>query len=87
MRIAADFGGRLIAVHLGHLNIHQEQVELARTQFLDGDAAIVGDRDVRAGLFENLLGDLLVDGIVLRQQEPSAAKGRQPDPAGDRRGR
>ena len=70
----ASRGG--IAVHIGHLDIHQHRIVVTITlgQHPDGLAAATGDVDAGALVLEQLAGDLLVGRVVLDHQQEHAAQ-------------
>ena len=74
--VGTDVRRRLIAIHLGHLQIHEDHVVGGRVrppqQRLDGFAAVVRDVHRGAGAFEQFDGDLLVDVVVLGQKDARA---------------
>ena len=69
----ADGGGGLEAVHLGHLHVHQHQVERLLLQGGQRLLAVVGHDHRVAVLLQQADGQPLVDGVVLRQQDVGAA--------------
>ena len=78
--VAADVAGGLEAVHLGHLEVHQDQVEGVRgagLQHGDGEAPVVGHLHGGALLFEQAPGDELVDVVVFDQQDAQAGQRRR----------
>src|ERR1019366_1131056 len=62
---AAQLGGRLIAVHFGHLAVHQDRVVALPGERLYGLASVTDDVDAAAAAFEHADGDDLIDGTVL----------------------
>ena len=70
----ANRAGGVVAIHLGHVAIHQDEIEVlfgARIKRLD---AVVGDHHaVALQLVEHADGDRLVDQVVLDQQHGAAA--------------
>ena len=77
----ADLRGRLVAIHLRHLQIHQHHVEWRRLravgQNLHRLASVVGDRHRSARAFQQFDGDLLVDLVVLGEKDARAAQPRR----------
>jgi len=76
--VGSEPGGRLVAVHFRHLEIHQHQVERgwlrSAGQDLNGFASVV--RYLHRGplTFKQLGSDLLVDLVILGQKDPRAAQ-------------
>ncbi|UUZ53829.1 hypothetical protein LP419_35405 [Massilia sp. H-1] len=70
-------GGGGIAVHVGHLDIHQQQVELAApvAHGIDCRRAAVGHRDRRAAGGQQFARHLQVDRIVVDHQHAQARPG------------
>ena len=66
----ADRPGRLVPVHLGHLAVHEDQVEVRRAPRRHGLAAVPRDLDPQAEDRENAGDHLLVHAVVLGQQDP-----------------
>ena len=58
------------AVHDGHLDIHQDDVEFFLQEQVHRLLAVVGPGHVHHGLFQNARGQLGVDGVVFHQQDP-----------------
>ena len=83
----ADGGGRLEAVHLRHLHVHQHGIERPAVQGRQRLAAVAGDHDLMALLLQQADGQPLVDGVVLGQQEPQPAPARRRRVVGGRPGR
>ena len=82
-----DRGGRLEAVHLRHLHVHQHGVErLAVVQGRQRLAAVADDHDLMAPLLQQADRQPLVDRVVLGQQEPQRPPARSGRGAGRRRG-
>ena len=72
---AADLLRCLIAVHDRHLDIHQHRVVAARRRILDlvdGDLAVLGIVDLKAGFLEYRGRDHAVHLVVLGKQQPFA---------------
>ncbi len=59
----------LEAVHLGHLNIHQNQVECVLFKGGKSFFAVDGDQDLMSSFFKQAGDYLAVDRIVLCQQD------------------
>ena len=78
--VGPEVGRGLVAVHLGHLEIHQHEIERGRLRAVRENlhrlAAVAGDAHGRAGAFEQLDRDLLVDLVVLDEEDS-----RAPEPA------
>ena len=60
---------RLEPVHVGHLDVHQDDVVLLPFQRLEHLDAVMDDIRPIAHLAEDARGDFLIDDIVLRQKE------------------
>ena len=69
----ANGGGRLQPVHVGHLHVHQHQVEGLRLPGGNRLLAVVGHGDRVALALEQAHGQLLVDQAVFGQQHAHAA--------------
>ena len=65
---AAQLAGRLVAVHVGHLAVHQDRVVAPRGERLERLAPVADDVDAAAAALERASGDDLVDGAVLGDQ-------------------
>ena len=65
----ADCGRGLQSVHLGHLYVHQNDVELLRPRGLNRFTAGIDHHNRVAALFENARGKTLIDQVVLGQQD------------------
>ena len=72
--LRADGGRGLEAVHLGHLHVHQHEVEVLRLQRGDRLSAVVGDDDRMSVLLQQADGQLLIDQAVLGQQNAAAGE-------------
>ena len=62
----------LVAVHVGHLDVHEDQVILSVCRLLhlpDGDLAILGRFHLKARFLQDLHCDLTVQLVVLHQQD------------------
>ena len=65
-----DRSSRLQAVHVGHLHVHEDEVERRRCHGgFDGLAPVSRDRHFVATLFEQTFRQPLVDRIVLGEQD------------------
>ena len=73
---SADFPGRLESVHLGHVAIHQNEIEGALRVGIQRFPAIVDDRYAVALDLQYAKRNLLVDEIVFHQQNIAANPGR-----------
>ena len=72
MYTAADSLGGFIAVHDGHLDIHQDSIEAAlcrSSEKLCALQTVFNDRDCRTRFFQNQFGDLLIDRMIFCQQK------------------
>ena len=49
----ADASCRFQAIHLGHMHVHQDQIEMTAGGGIDGDPAIAGDGDAMAALAQD----------------------------------
>ena len=72
--VLADLLRGLVAVHDGHLHVHQDDVERCAcldrgADLLDGDLPVLGHGHVGPGSGENSLDQALVVGAVLGQQD------------------
>ena len=70
----SDGTGGVITVHDRHLDVHQDDLIPARPgvpHHIYGNLAVVSDLHGKAGFLQDLLGDLLIQFIVLRQQNTS----------------
>ena len=65
---AAQICGRLVAVHVGHLAVHQDGVVALRGERLERLAPVADDVGATAAALERADGDDLVDGAVLGDQ-------------------
>ncbi|MFM1944605.1 MAG: hypothetical protein RI897_3587 [Verrucomicrobiota bacterium] len=70
----ADFGSGLVAVHFGHLEVHEDEVEggWIGLEGFDRFEAVIGDRDRGAGALKEFAGDLLVDFVIFREEDTGA---------------
>ncbi|MGA1994360.1 MAG: hypothetical protein ABSH45_01160 [Bryobacteraceae bacterium] len=66
---AADRAGSGVAIHFGHVAIHEDQRIGEKADHPDGFVAVGGDVDAEAELFEQAHGDLLIDGVIFRDQD------------------
>jgi len=66
----ADGAGGFIAVHLGHLHVHQHQVELLPIEQLNSAIAVRNGDHAVPSLFQKTECELLVDRIIFRQEDP-----------------
>ena len=62
--LRSDYRRRFEPAHLGHLHIHQDDVERLLLRALDGEPAVVHDGDVMSLLFEHRGDQLLVGRVV-----------------------
>ena len=60
-----DERGGFKTIHLGHLHIHEDQVEGLFFQHSQSHPSVLGDRHAVPGLLQNPQGDALIDGVVL----------------------
>ena len=60
---------RFEAIHLGHLHVHQDEVVRQRRHSLDGFEPVRGNVGAVAHRLQHEQRDLLVHGVVLRQQD------------------
>ena len=72
----ADLGGGFQAVHLGHLDIHEDEIEAAGQGGGDGGAAVVDHGDGVSAAFEQPPGHQLVDFVILRQEDAPGGRRR-----------
>jgi len=66
----ADCRDRFTAAHLGHLHVHQHQVEGRAVERLQRQPAVFSERHHVPGLRQQPHGDALIHGVVFRQQDP-----------------
>ncbi len=66
----ADLARRLIAVHHGHLAIHQNEVMAAAFPGGNGLCAVAHDIDLEAHALQTAAGHFLVDRVILGKQDP-----------------
>ena len=71
----AQHAGRLEAVDLGHLHIHQDQVVAAALAFRDRLRAVDSDVDLEAGRAQELERHFLVHDVVFGEKDACAAAG------------
>ncbi|MDT4811199.1 hypothetical protein FQZ97_441290 [compost metagenome] len=74
LQLAADGPGGGNTIQHRHVHVHEHQLETRRVgaQPVDGLLAILADFHRRAGMFQYALGDELVQGVVLHQQQMHA---------------
>ena len=63
----ANFGGGFEAVHLRHLNVHQDEVELRTLHSRNRLFAINSNGDRKAAFLEQALRQGAIDGVVFHQ--------------------
>ena len=73
-RLAPDASGGLVAVHDGHLHIHEDGVVVRESERIERLLAIVRLVDHKALRGEQLAGDLAVDGVVFDKEQAGAAE-------------
>ena len=66
--------GCVVAIHDGHLDIHQYKIEPAPTHGIDGLLAIVGNGDVKPHAAQERERDLLVDRVIFNEQNMTAQR-------------
>ena len=69
----ADQAGRLEAAHLGHVHVHQHQVEALLLHRLDRFAPVLRHPHRVPALGQDAERQLLVDRVVLRQEDAEPA--------------
>ncbi len=69
----ADDPYRLKAVHLGHLHVHQHDVEVNRVDRLDGVTTVRRNSYRMSEMLEHPHSYLLVDRMILGQQDSQPA--------------
>ena len=76
LQVLADAGGRGIAVHHRHLQVHQHDVErrIGRRHRLNREQAVVGQLHLRAFVLKQFTRHLLVVGVVFHHQQPQACQ-------------
>jgi hypothetical protein len=62
--------GGLKAIHVGHLDVHEHEIDLLPLQNRNGLAPIAGHQDRVATLLQHAQGESLVHDVVLGQQDP-----------------
>src|SRR5688572_13583927 len=72
----ADGACGVEAIDFGHLDVHEDNVELLRACVVDGFASVVGDGDGVTRAFEHADRKLLVHGIILGEQDTKLAGAR-----------
>ena len=75
IRQIADELRRLIAVHVGHLDVHEDGIIIARRvgfECLDAEFTVGSALHGKAALFQNGHDDLCVEVVVLGQQDAAA---------------
>ena len=65
-----DLAGGLEAVHFGHLDIHEDKIERFFLQLVEDFFPIFGDAGRIAHFVEDEYGQLTVDRVVFRQEDP-----------------
>ena len=70
----ADPPGRFQPIHIGHLHIHQHQVEDAVGEFVQGLGSISGDRRAVSALFQQAHREFLVVEAVFGQQHAQSSQ-------------
>jgi len=71
----ADRTGRLEAVHLGHLTVHEDEIVGCALEGLDGFPAVAHEIDPVPGLLEHPDGHALAHRVVLGHQDAQRARG------------
>jgi hypothetical protein len=69
---AADLFGGLVAVHNGHLAIHEDEVVVIGGNHVDGFLAVRGEFDGEAEALKHAGRDELIDGVVFDEKDPRA---------------
>ena len=70
----ADILGRLIAVHHRHLDIHQDNIELAFFRLLHGHLAVLGNTDFKTKIAQHLFRHDPVNAVILHKKNAPAIK-------------
>ena len=73
---AANLGDGLKAIHHGHLDIHEDHVEMLDGERVDGQLAVGRHDDAVPCLLKHAPGHGLVDRVVFRYQDMGRAPGR-----------
>ncbi len=60
---------RFQPVHVGHLHVHEDQVDRLRARLLDGFESVLGRFDAQADPVQQFQDDLAVDRMIFRQKE------------------
>ena len=66
--------GRLVAVELGHLAVHQDEIDRIARQHIERFEAVGCHQGDGAELVEDVVRQLAIDGVVLRNQYPYAGE-------------
>jgi len=82
---AADFAGGFVAVHLGHLDVHQDEIVGLGVASSDGLVAVAGDIRAVTKALKEADGDLLVDGVVFDEEDGEGDFRRERADRGDGR--
>jgi hypothetical protein len=69
LQVRTDVVGGLVAVHLGHLQVHQDHLVLALLELVDGLNAVFGNLDLHAPLLQEFADHQLVHLVVFHQQD------------------
>ena len=67
--LGLDDGGGLVAVHHGHLQVEEDEVEGAAAHGLDGLLPVVGEGHAGGGHLDEGGAHLAVEGVVVHEQE------------------
>ena len=81
---AANFGDRLVAVHHGHLDIHQDRVVMAGHELVHRDLAVLGMVDLVRRVLQIGFDQEPIVGRVFRQENSKGLLEHDGGPGGDR---
>ncbi len=70
--VFADFRGGAVAVHDGHLDVHEDEIEVFFFDDLQGFFPVVGGEHFDAELGQELLHDDLIELVVLDEEDANA---------------
>ena len=74
-----DGAGDRDAVHLRHVNVHQDEIEGAFQHGVEGFESVLGEHGAHLVLLEHRLGDLAVHRVVLGNENAQVLEGAHPE--------